>query len=95
MIFELRHVVLTLKRPHMGLDEINRLLQIALYYNQCSVSVALDGDTTRFMLFFKKDRTELYVREWVKFWMRPFDLEYQLKFVKPEEKLETKACTVH
>ena len=95
MIFEVRHVVLTLKRPHMGLDEINRLLQIALYYNQCSVSVALDGDQTRFMLYFKKGRTDLYVREWVKFWMRPFDLEYELRFMKPGEKADAKAVTAH
>lgn len=84
MRLDVRHVVLTIKNPHLGLDKLNSILRVALEYDFCNVAVALNEENTQFALCFTRTRTSLFVEEWVKFWLRPFRVEYQLDFDDPE-----------
>ena len=70
--------------PHIDLERINQMLNVALDYDFCDVSLALDDENTKFGLHFKQVRTSVFVEQWVKFWMRPFSVDYNLNFDEPE-----------
>ena len=84
MRLDVRRALLTIRSPHIGLEKINHMLRIAQEYDICNVSVELNQEDTRFAILFTKVRTSLFVEEWVKFWMRSFNVEYDLDFEVPE-----------
>ena len=84
MRIDVNHVILTIHSPHMSLEKINEMLHVAVQYDFCDVALALDRDNTQFGLHFKRGRTSVFVEQWVKFWMKPFEVEYELDFERPE-----------
>ncbi len=95
MYLEVRHAVLTIKRPHIDLEQINQMLDVALKYEFCDVLLTLDEENTRFDLHFKSIRTSVFVEQWVIFWMRPFGVHFELNFDSPLNGPELSArCSV-
>lgn len=84
MRLDVRHVVLTIKRQNLELEQINNMLRVAADSGFCDVSLVLSEENTKFVLRFEQIRTSLFVEEWVKFWMRPFAIDYSLDFDAPE-----------
>ncbi len=75
-------------------ETINRILQVAAEYELCDVSFETSHQNTTFMLTFKKERSSIFVNEWVKFWMRPFDVEYKLKFEEEDNDTQGGGLTI-
>lgn len=92
MYLEVRHAVLTIKRSYIDLDMINSMLKVALEFDFCEVSVTLGDENTKLALSFNKSRTSVFVEQWVIFWMRPFEVEYDLSF---ENSLNGKNLSVY
>lgn len=91
MHFEVRRVVMTITRPVLEFETINCILQVAAEYELCDVSFETSHQDTTFTLIFRKEKSSIFVNEWVKFWMRPFDVEYKLKFEEDENTTQAAA----
>ncbi|NNE67113.1 MAG: hypothetical protein HKN33_11165 [Pyrinomonadaceae bacterium] len=84
MRVDVNDVILTIHSSEIGLETINLMLAVAVNYEICDVTLALERENTKLGLHFKKTRTSVFVEEWVKFWMKPFKVEYELDFERPE-----------
>ena len=83
MYLEVRQAVLKLKNPHLGVDKINKMLEIALEYGFCEVEADVEDDGPKFILDFENVKTSVFIEQWVKHWMRPFGVDYRLSFDNP------------
>ena len=80
MIKKLQYAVLRIDNPNIAVETINEMLRIAFESDLCEVKVVPDNEATQFELWFHRERTSIFISEWVKYWMRPFDVEFKLSF---------------
>ena len=84
MYLEVRQAIMKIMNPNIETEKLNKMLEVALEYDFCDVSIEAEEENTNFLLRFKKARTSVFVEQFAMFWMRPYGFEYSIDFDVPE-----------